>query len=144
MLAMFHGKVASDDAFNVVRARYGDTTSSAAQLSALAALGLRARFTQRGTWQTLERELTAGRPFAAGVVHNGPISRPSGSGHWQVGTGIDATSITVHDPMGEPDLLGGGFVHGRSGVYVRCTRQNWGRRWMLEGAGSGWALFVTP
>ncbi len=39
MLAAFWGKVSSDDAYNVIRAQYGDSTEAQAQLSALRSLG---------------------------------------------------------------------------------------------------------
>jgi hypothetical protein len=40
MLARYWGKVSGDDDYNVIRARYGDTTSAEAQLAALSSRGL--------------------------------------------------------------------------------------------------------
>jgi len=42
MLARYWGKVSSDDEFNVIRAKYGDSTSAEAPLSALRYPGLMA------------------------------------------------------------------------------------------------------
>ena len=44
MLARFWGKVGSDDEYNAIRAKYGDSTSAEAQLSALRSLGCIVQF----------------------------------------------------------------------------------------------------
>lgn len=69
MVAMFYGLVASDDEYNKVRARFGDTTDVGAQLRALGSLGLVARFRQDGNAATLERLLRAGQPVPVGWLH---------------------------------------------------------------------------
>ncbi|NDD46583.1 MAG: hypothetical protein EBZ24_14675, partial [Synechococcaceae bacterium WB9_4xB_025] len=66
MLARYWGKVSGDDAYNVIRARYGDTTSAEAQLAALRSLGLTANFATNGDRAALEAEIQAGRPVAVG------------------------------------------------------------------------------
>jgi hypothetical protein len=48
MLARYWGKVSSDDEYNAIRAKYGDSTSAEAQLSALRSLGLTANFATNG------------------------------------------------------------------------------------------------
>jgi hypothetical protein len=48
MIARYYGKVKSDDEYNKIRAKYGDTTSKDAQLAALRSLGLTARFVTNG------------------------------------------------------------------------------------------------
>lgn len=143
MLAAYMGKVASDDAYNRIRRRYGDTTSIQAQTRTLAALGLAPIFGMNGDWGTVEHWIGRGRPIILPFLHKGPVSAPSGGGHWCVCIGTGAESLTIHDPMGEPDLLRGGHLPRRSGYAIRCTRRNFGRRWMVEGPGSGWYLTVT-
>jgi len=66
MIAKFYGKVKSDDEYNAIRAKYGDTTDSQAQLATLRSLGLQARFVTNCAPGLLELELRAGRPVASG------------------------------------------------------------------------------
>ncbi len=56
----------------------------------------------------------------------------------------------VNDPWGEPDLLSGATLNA-NGMGLQFSRQNFGRRWMVEpiGAGvyryapgKGWAVLV--
>ena len=140
MVAAFWGKVQTDDAYNAIRRRFGDTTSVDAQLRTLEHLGLEVTFTQRATWATVEQQLAQGRPVCLPYLHQGPVSKPRGFGHWCVGIGIDADQLAFHDPMGEPLLVSGGFVPGASGRAVRGSRRNFGRRWSPEGLGNGWML----
>jgi tetratricopeptide (TPR) repeat protein len=68
----------------------------------------------------------------------------SGGGHWSLVVGWDPATRTVlmHDPNGEADLVGGGYVRTAvgSGRGLRYSERNWGRRWMVEGVGTGWWL----
>jgi hypothetical protein len=139
MLAMFWGKVANDDAYNAIRAKFGDTTSAEAQLSALRSLGLKANFHTDGTPAALEREIDAGRPVAVGWLHYGPASDASGGGHWSVITGYTAKSWTHNDPNGEADLVKGGYTPNTKGAGLIYSRKNWNPRWMPGGTG-GWYL----
>jgi hypothetical protein len=52
----------------------------------------------------------------------------------------------MHDPNGEGDLVNGGYVSTAigSGQGLRYSERNWGRRWMVEGAGSGWWIQFNP
>jgi hypothetical protein len=142
MLAAFFGKVASDDEFNRTRRRFGDSTDISAQTRALSALGLEPLFRTDGDWATVEHWLGKGRPIILPYLHNGPVASPRGGGHWAVGIGTGRDTVTIHDPMGEPDLLSGGHIRGRHGRAILCTRRNFGRRWMVEGPGTGWYLTV--
>lgn len=63
MLALFWGKEPNENLYDTLRARYGDSTSSEAQLDALRSLGLRAEFQTDGTVDRLRREIDAGRPL---------------------------------------------------------------------------------
>jgi hypothetical protein len=143
MLAMYWGKVASDDAYNVVRAKYGDTTDAQAQLAALRSLGLKADFFTNGTPAALEREIDAGRPVAVGWLHKGPSSSPTGTGHWSVVIGYTDAAWIQNDPNGEALLVQGGYTNNTKGAGVAYSRKNWNPRWMPGGSG-GWYLICKP
>lgn len=138
------GSGQADDQYLALVRRYGDTTEPSAQIQALEALGIRARFRTDGTLQALKSEIEAGRPVAAGWLHKGPATSPRGDGHWSLVVGRDRASkaLIIHDPFGEANLVGGGYVTTAigSGKSQRYSERNWGRRWMVEGVGSGWWL----
>lgn len=144
MVARFFGKVKSDDQYNAIRAKFGDTTDAGAQLRALSSLGLQASFRQTGSAETLERLLREGRPIPVGWLHKGPVSSPTGGGHWSVVVGMDAEAFLHNDPNGEADLVNGGYVSNNptAGRNVRYSRRNWLRRWEADGRGSGWYLDI--
>lgn len=139
MLCRFWGAIGSDDSFNNIRARYGDSTNPQAQLAAIRSLGLKSHFWTNGRQLDLERELRAGRPVAVGFLHQGPIRSPQG-GHWGVLVGLEPEGFRLHDPFGEPMLLTGGHLRGSSGKGVLCSWRNFLPRWEVEGPRSGWYL----
>jgi len=143
MLAMFWGKVVGDDAYNAIRQKYGDTTSAQAQLAALRSLGLRADFHTDGNPKVLEQEIDAGRPVAVGWLHRGPVSTPSGGGHWSVIIGYTDTAWIHNDPNGEASLVGGGYLNTSKGAGIAYSRKNWNPRWM-PGRTGGWYLTCRP
>lgn len=143
MLAMYWGKVVGDDAYNAIRAKYGDTTNPEAQLAALRSLGLRADFHTDGNPKTLEREINAGRPVAVGWLHKGPVSKPIGGGHWSVIIGYTDAAWIQNDPNGEAQLVSGGYTNNTKGGGVVYSRKNWNPRWMVNGTG-GWYLTCKP
>ena len=144
MVARFYGKVKSDDEYNRIRARFGDSTDSGAQLRALSSMGLQAQFRQNGDAATLERLLREGRPVPVGWLHKGPVSKPSGGGHWSVVVGFTADAFIHNDPNGEADMVNGNYVttKGTAGSGIAYSRRNWLRRWEADGKGSGWYLDV--
>jgi len=144
MLARYHGKVKSDDAYNAVRAKFGDTTDSQAQLAALRSLGLQARFVTNAAPGLLELELRAGRPVAVGWLHHGPYNAPTGGGHWSVIIGFDPDYWILNDPNGEADLINGGYVNHTKGAGIKYSKARFNRRWEVDGASTGWALLVKP
>jgi GH24 family phage-related lysozyme (muramidase) len=144
MIAKFYGKVKSDDEYNLIRAKFGDTTDSQAQLAALRSLGLQARFVTNAAPGLLELELRAGRPVAVGWLHKGPAQSPSGGGHWSVVIGFTAEHWILNDPNGEADLVNGGYVKNTGGAGIKYSRERFNRRWMPDGASTGWALLVKP
>lgn len=143
MVARYYGKITSDDAYNKFRAKYGDTTDAQAQLSALKALGLKARFIKTCTVALLEAELDAGRPVLVGWLHKGPVTAPTGGGHWSVVVGYTPTAFIHNDPNGEANLAAGGYLNTTKGKAVAYSRANWLKRWLVEGPNSGWAMLVS-
>jgi GH24 family phage-related lysozyme (muramidase) len=143
MVARYYGKIANDDAYNKFRAKYGDTTDAQAQIKALSALGLTARFITTCTVGLLEAELDAGRPVMVGWLHKGPVTAPTGGGHWSVVIGYTPTAFIHNDPNGEANLVAGGYANTTKGKAVTYSRTNWLKRWLVEGPNSGWALLVS-
>lgn len=119
--------------------QFGDTTDPAAQLKALASFGVKARFTKTADFATLEQQINRGIPVPCGYLHRGPVTAPAGGGHWLCVIGHTPTHVIVHDPLGEADLVGGTTLNSVA-RFARYSRANWGRRWMVEGPGTGWAI----
>ena len=144
MVARYWGAIGNDDAYNVIRRKYGDTTDINAQIQALNSLGLKAKFIQEATASLLEAEIKAGYPTPVGWLHRGPVTSPSGSGHWSVAVGFTPTHFIHNDPNGEADLVKGGYVNHKGGAGVAYSKKNWLPRWLIEGPDSGWLLQVRP
>lgn len=152
-LARFWGRAAGDDAYNHLRRQFGDTTNPQAQIQALRALGLVARFVTNGGPDLIRSEIDAGRPLAVGWIHKGPLPNGlRGDGHWSVACGYDDKGVQHMDPNGEADIVNGGYVNLKGGQIVRYSWKNWRRRWEVIQApggwsfapGNGWALLVRP
>ena len=144
MIAKFYGKVRSDDEYNKIRSKLGDTTDSQAQLAALRSLGLQARFVTNAAPGLLELELRANRPVAVGWLHQGPYNAPSGGGHYSVVIGFDPNYWILNDPNGEADLINGGYVNHTKGAGAKYSKERFERRWCADGAATGWAILVKP
>jgi len=142
-LAAFHGRVKSDDEYNRVRAKHGDTTDASAHIATLEELGLNARFATNGTAAMLEGEINRRRPVAVGWLHHGTPQAPTGGGHWTVVIGYTAKAFIHHDPNGEADLVHGGYVNHSGGRGVSYSRKNWLPRWTPAPA-SGWLVSAGP
>lgn len=122
--------------------QYGDTTDASAQIRALNSFGIKAQFVQNASFDLIERQIAAGVPVPCGFVHRGPVDRPTGGGHWLTVVGYDSTHLVVHDPFGEADLISGKTLGGVA-RFMRYSRQNFGKRWMVEPI-SGGAYRYTP
>jgi hypothetical protein len=144
MVARYWGKIGNDDAYNVIRRKHGDSTDVHAQVNTLRELGLRATFIQDGTASALENEVRNGYPAPVGWLHRGPVSAPSGSGHWSVVIGFTPTHFIHNDPNGQADLVKGGYLNNKGGAGVAYSRKNWLPRWLIDGSDSGWFLKVRP
>jgi hypothetical protein len=122
--------------------KYGDSVSSDAQIKAARALGVPAQFRTNGTQKDLERLLDEGIPVPIGILHKGPVSKPSGGGHWICLIGYDETSFFVHDPFGELDLINGGYPKAgpEDGKNQRYSKKNLMRRWLIASDHDGWLV----
>ena len=137
---LIHGPNADDQYLARVR-MYGDTTSQLAQVRALESFGVKAEYTQRADFAAIERSIHRGVPVPVGYLHRGPVGKPAGGGHWAIVIGYDQEALILHDPLGEADMVSGETL-GRTGEGVRYSRANFGRRWMVEGPGTGWAIIA--
>jgi hypothetical protein len=130
-----------DDQYLARVRQFGDTTDSAAQIKALAIYGIKARFVQNASFATLEQQITRGIPVPCGYLHRGPVTKPAGGGHWLIVVGFTKDHLIVHDPFGEADLVSGNTLSSVA-RFASYSRKNFGRRWMVEGAGTGWAVIA--
>ena len=139
-----------DDQYLKRVSRYGDTTSASAQLHALSSYGIKAKFVQTANWGTIEKQIDAGVPVPCGFLHRGLVSSPTGGGHWLTVVGYTETHLIVHDPFGEADLVSGKTLGGVA-RFMKYSRKNFGRRWMVRKAadgsyvyapGNGWAIIA--
>lgn len=137
----------ADDRYLALVQRHGDSTDAHAQVAALAGLGIGAHLRQDGRIEQLIAQLQRGIPCPVGWLHHGPVQAPSGGGHWSLVIGVDpaAGTLLMHDPNGDADLVAGGYrsTAAGSGRALPYSERNWGRRWMVEGPGSGWWLELS-
>jgi GH24 family phage-related lysozyme (muramidase) len=133
--------IKSDDQYISTVFKYGDTTSPSAQISALEDYGVSASFRQDGSWQDIEELLQRGIPVPIGILHKGPVSNPSGGGHWLTVIGItaDKKALHVNDPFGDLDLIRGTYA-GTNGAKLKYSKQNLAPRWLVESPTSGWYI----
>lgn len=141
MVAAYYGKVKGDDEYNVIRARFGDTTNADAQVKALQSLGLKASFITDGTETLLQDEIKEGRPVAVGWLHHGSANAPIGGGHWSVVIGFNNQAYIHHDPFGKADIGNGGYLSASGGSNISYGKAQWLPRWRVKGTG-GWAILV--
>lgn len=134
------GGITDDLQYLRVVEQFGDTTSQDVHRKALAKLGVRARFRQNMTPGELQAEIRAGYPVAIGLLHHGPVSAPSGGGHYVAVYGFTDTAWVVNDPYGELDLVNGSWANQApgSGKAQRYSFRNLNPRWLADGPSSGW------
>ena len=137
-------KMAGDDDWYLgIVFQFGDTVSSAAQVAAAQSLGFEASFRMDGSEADLLAILDEGVPVPIGILHRGTVDNPTGGGHWVTLIGYDDTHFYVHDPVGEMDLVGGGYPYGRSGESQRYSRKNLIKRWNIASYSDGWYMDLT-
>lgn len=126
--------------------RWGDTTDASKHAQALETMGVRHKFTRTFSADDAKARIRAGMPVPVGVLHHGPVSAPSGGGHWVVLIGFDDQRghWVVHDPYGEMDLVNGGWAHvgGNTGQGVLYSYKNFNPRWLHPGPRDGWAWLI--
>ena len=142
MVAMYYGKIENDDAYNLVRQKYGDSTDAQAQVRALRSLGLEANFISNGNTCDLRAAIDAGRPVPVGWLHHGTASAPSGGGHYSVVIGYTDKSWIINDPNGEANLSAGGYTSNTDGSNQSYSFKNFNPRWIVEGPNSGWYMDI--
>jgi len=142
MVAMYYGKIENDDAYNLVRQKYGDSTDAQAQVRTLRSLGLEATFFSNGTTCDIRECIDAGRPVPVGWLHNGSVSAPSGGGHYSVVMGYTDKAWIMNDPNGEASLSAGGYTSNTDGYNQSYSFKNFNPRWIVEGEGSGWYMDI--
>jgi GH24 family phage-related lysozyme (muramidase) len=125
--------------------KYGDTTNSTAQVRALRDLGIHAVFRKNLTRADVIEQLSKNIPVPVGYLHKGPVSAPTGDGHWLIIIGVDQAKkqYIVHDPWGDCDLIYGGFLGSQNGSGLRYSFRNFEPRWMVEGNGTGWGMILV-
>ena len=155
MVAAFYKKVRTDDEYNEIRAKYGDTTSVEAQLAALRSLGLQAEFRENGDSALVEHEVEHGRPVMVGWLHGGnmlrgepPMCNALGCGHWSVISGYAGKNSNdpewiMQDPRGYPEMEKGGHSNPHLGRNVRVRQAAFHQRWQADGPKTGWVILVS-
>jgi hypothetical protein len=125
--------------------RYGDTTLAESQIKALQSFGIKARFDPFGSRVQLLEHLAKRIPVPVGYIHNGPVEKPTGGGHWALAIGYtsDRSRLIVHDPGGDPDLINGGFLTAW-GKQRTFTWLNFGPRFLPYGNRSGYMILADP
>ena len=122
--------------------KYGDSVSSSAQVAAAQSLGFAAEFHMDGTEEMLLEILDSDTPVPIGILHHGPVEKPSGGGHWICLIGYDDQFFHVHDPFGELELLSGGYLKAgpSDGENQKYTRKNLMKRWLIANDHDGWLV----
>jgi uncharacterized protein YvpB len=101
---------------NIVK-KYGDTTERQPHYYAMKQLGYTgASFSTNLSIARIKAELNKQKPVAVGALHNGPVSKPSGGGHFVVIRGYNEKGWFVNDPYGELDLKNGGWSSRATGA----------------------------
>ena len=120
--------------------QFGDTTNSQAQIKALQAFGIKASFRTDLDLSDIKIQLGKGLPVPIGVLHKGPSSAPTGSGHWILIVGLNETHFLANDPFGEMDVAAGGYLKNTNGNHLKYSIKNLTSRWNVEGPGTGWGI----
>ena len=126
-----------DDAYLKKVLALGNSTDHGVQTKVLQSYGLSSVFRYNLNFSDLDAELAAGRPVVMGILHRGPESRPTGSGHMIACIGKTPNGDYVcRDPYGSLlDGYSGPVSNGRQVVYSKKMLE---KRWTVDGTGSGW------
>jgi hypothetical protein len=126
-----------DDAYLKKVLALGNSTDHSVQTKVLQSYGLSSVFGYNLNFSDLDAELAAGRPIVLGILHRGPESSPTGSGHMICCIGkTDNGDYVCRDPYGSLlDGYSGPVSNGRQVVYSKKMLE---KRWTVDGSGSGW------
>ena len=126
-----------DDAYLKKVLAVGNSTDHSVQTKVLQSYGLSSVFHYNLNFSDLDAELASGRPVVLGILHRGPESRPTGSGHMITCIGKnDKGDYVCRDPYGSiHSNYTGPVQEGRQVVYSKKMLE---KRWTVDGPGSGW------
>jgi hypothetical protein len=95
LASAYTGRQVDLASYNTIRSKYGDSTSSAAQVQALKQYGLNSSVSDNGSLNEVAGLVSQGKPVAIGLNHN------AAKGHWIVVTGITPNGDFIcNDPFG--------------------------------------------
>jgi len=128
-----------DDYLNLVL-KHGDTVSQAAHMKALDDLGLEHQFMVDADLENILELIDINMPVPCGILHKGPITNPSGGGHYVTVIGYTEDDLIVHDPFGRLDLVKGKYVATgpTDGKSVRYKKDLFEKRWAINSKNDGW------
>ena len=95
LASAYTGRQVDLASYNTIRSKYGDSTSSAAQVQALKQYGLNSSVSDNGSLNEVAGLVSQGKPVAIGLNHN------AAKGHWIVVTGVTSNGDFIcNDPFG--------------------------------------------
>lgn len=120
LASAYTGRNISLEEYNKIRAKYGDSTSSTAQIRALKELGITSNVSDNGSLEDVAKLVSRGIPVAIGLNHN------NASGHWIVVTGVTPNGdFIVNDPFGKlKQKRNSGWEHRNSNSPSDTTGRN--------------------
>jgi hypothetical protein len=132
-----------DDAYLRKVLAIGKSTDHSVQTRVLQSYGVNSVFRYDLSFADLDRELIAGRPVVLGILHRGPESAPTGSGHMVCCIGkTDSGDYWINDPYGN---LYENYVtpvaNGRQVIYRKSTLE---KRWTVKHPKDGWGRIFLP
>jgi hypothetical protein len=135
------GNLKDDKQYVSIVEKYGDTTERQPHYAAMKELGYTgAKFSQKLSSEDIKAELSKGKPVAVGALHKGPVSKPSGGGHFVVIRGYNDRGWIVNDPYGDMDLINGGWSSQAIGAGNNLTYsyKNFNPRIFIPGPSDCW------
>jgi lysozyme len=135
------GNLSTDQQYVSIVEKYGDTTERQPHFDAMKQLGYTgASWHTDLTAERIKAEINKGKPVAVGALHKGPVSNPSGGGHFVVIYGYGPDYWCVQDPYGEQDLVNGDFCNTAMGAGKdqRYSFKNFNPRLFVADPADGW------
>lgn len=150
MVAAFHGAIKNEQEYLDRYPKFGASTDPNTHIQTLQSFGLKPKFITTASLDDLKKEIDEGYPVPVGWLHHGPVIAPAGGGHWSVVIGYNDTSVIMHDPYGEADLVRGGYVRRNEpnsigpffGKAVTYSFANWVPRWSVADPTDGWMMRI--